>query len=163
MEKCKKEERKMPRPNARGPLDLRGMQFGWLTAKEPTRLRATDGSVVWACQCRCGGIALVSSNRLRMGHTTSCGCAARRALAESRTFVGGTCVEIMMSGTVNRNNTSGFRGVCRKRNGWQAYITFQGRSHALGTFREKSDAVDARLRAEAAAREQIARMLDCGD
>lgn len=55
-------------------VDLRGEQFGELTAREPTSGRDKDGSVIWRCTCSCGNETFVGSNRLRTGHVKSCGC-----------------------------------------------------------------------------------------
>ena len=47
-----------------------------------------DGkNVFWNCKCDCGGTAVVTSTRLRSGHTSSCGCwqkESREALALAR-------------------------------------------------------------------------------
>lgn len=144
-------------------LDLRNMRFGFLTAVRPTDKRGTDGSVIWECRCRCGNSAFVSSNKLRMHKTSSCGCAAQKALRESKTFVGGTCVEIATSTKIPKSNTSGFRGVSRKRGKWQAYITFCGQTKTLGTYENIEDAVDARRRAEAERAREIEAMLTLED
>ena len=54
-------------------LDLAGKRFGKLVAIEPTEKR-DDAHVVWKCQCDCGNVAYVSSQRLVGGQTKSCGC-----------------------------------------------------------------------------------------
>ena len=53
--------------------DLTGLNFGRLTAIEPTNIRS-GGHIVWKCQCECGNIAFVDSNALKKGNTRSCGC-----------------------------------------------------------------------------------------
>jgi len=54
--------------------DLAGQRFGKLVAIKPTGDKAKYG-VVWECQCDCGNIAFVSSDKLlRSGHAQSCGC-----------------------------------------------------------------------------------------
>jgi hypothetical protein len=58
-------------------LDLTGQAYGLLTALAPTDKRQ-DNLVVWRCQCRCGSIALVNTNRLRVGAVKSCGCLNRQ-------------------------------------------------------------------------------------
>lgn len=41
------------------------------------------------------------------------------------------------------NNTSGFKGVVKKGNGWQAQIKIAGKKKYLGMFKHKSDAAQA--------------------
>ena len=36
--------------------------------------RDHNGNVLWRCSCDCGKETIVTGNRLRMGHTKSCGC-----------------------------------------------------------------------------------------
>lgn len=53
--------------------DLTGMRFGRLTVIER---RGSDkrGNAMWLCKCECGNEVIVSSEHLRSGNTTSCGC-----------------------------------------------------------------------------------------
>lgn len=54
-------------------IDITGDVFGRLTA---TRLLGYSRSHShWECLCTCGSVVSVTSNHLRTGHTTSCGCA----------------------------------------------------------------------------------------
>ncbi len=63
-----------------------GMEFGQLTviAKAPDyvspkgRLRRR-----WLCSCECGKTTIVKQDHLKGGHSTSCGCKGRIALAKS--------------------------------------------------------------------------------
>lgn len=50
-----------------------------------------------------------------------------------------------------QNNTSGITGVSFEpsRNGWRARIYFNNKRHELGVFKDKNDAIRARLAAEA--------------
>lgn len=45
--------------------------------------RTRRGAVTWHCLCDCGQRRVVSGADLRRGHTTSCGCAQREAVAAS--------------------------------------------------------------------------------
>jgi len=49
---------------------------------------------------------------------------------------------------LNRNNTSGVRGVARRKNRWIAQITVDRRNLYLGLFRTKEEAIEARRAAE---------------
>ena len=61
-------------------IDLTGKTFGRLSVVGRAKDRvskAGNRSIMWACMCSCGGpnsIKAVSSDSLRMGTTTSCGC-----------------------------------------------------------------------------------------
>ncbi len=54
-------------------VDVRGQRFGRLVAIAPTAKRI-NSNVVWTCRCDCGVFCEVLVNRLRSGHTKSCGC-----------------------------------------------------------------------------------------
>ena len=128
-------------------LNLQGQRFGMLTVEKPIQKRDTDHSVRWLCRCDCGNYSIVSSNKLRTGHTTSCGCMRLEAARKKKTFVDGTCLENILSGKLPSNNTSGYRGVSRKRKGWQAYITYAGKTIQLGHYATAQEAAAAREKA----------------
>lgn len=65
--------------------DLSGRVFGKLTARHPTE-RRDNGSVVWLCECECGGTAEVSARNLVHSHTTTCGCAKGRPISRGEPF-----------------------------------------------------------------------------
>ena len=130
-------------------MDLTGQRFGRLTALRPAEKIGIQ--TAWVCRCDCGKEVIVRTNSLRTGHTVSCGCSggaknARKGL----TFVDGTCVEIIQSKKLQKNNTSGVTGVtwvaCKQL--WQATICFKGKRHNLGRYRKFEDAVKVRKRAE---------------
>ena len=123
-------------------LDLTGQRFGTLTVLAPA---ADIGSMTaWRCRCDCGKERVVMTGHLRDGHTTSCGC------RPSVTLVDGTCVELIQSKTIRRNNTSGVTGVewVPRKNMWRAVIFFKGKRHYLGSYGKFEDAVKARRRGE---------------
>lgn len=140
--------------------NLQGCRFGRLTALQPVPTRSADSSICWLCRCDCGNYAVVSSNKLNMGHTTSCGCLQNTAAQEAKTYIDGTCVEIMLSNTVSKNNTSGYRGVARKRDKWQAYINYGGKRRSLGIFETKEEAADARRKAYEQIRNHLGSLLN---
>lgn len=51
-----------------------GEKFGKLTTIEPMERRTAKGCVRWLCQCDCGKMAVVASDNLSSGVSTSCGC-----------------------------------------------------------------------------------------
>ena len=130
-------------------LNLIGQRFGSLTVLRPAENLSVK--TAWICRCDCGRGIVVRTNSLRSSHTVSCGCIggaenARKGL----TYVDGTCVEIIQSKKLQKNNTSGVPGVTwvtRKRL-WQATICFKGKRRYLGRYQNFEDAVKARRRAE---------------
>ena len=54
--------------------DLTGKQFGRLTAIARFPPHGKNSSYMWACNCECGGTAIVRGTDLTNGHTMSCGC-----------------------------------------------------------------------------------------
>lgn len=67
-------------------IDLSGRTFGRLLVLE--RSGSIKTNVAWMCRCECGTETRVSGNRLRSGHTRSCGCLAIEAASERRTTHG---------------------------------------------------------------------------
>lgn len=58
-------------------LDLSGQRFGRLTVIKKGKNHITSGGhniTTWLCKCDCGNEVQVASQKLRKGHTTSCGC-----------------------------------------------------------------------------------------
>lgn len=54
-------------------IDLTGQRFGRLTVvKESGKVK--NGSILWECICDCEKVKVISSNSLRTGNTSSCGC-----------------------------------------------------------------------------------------
>lgn len=53
-----------------------GMKFGRLTVIGEGKRE--KGVYKWKCKCECGNITFVDSNKLRSGHTKSCGCLQKR-------------------------------------------------------------------------------------
>lgn len=136
-------------------IDLTGQRFGNLTVIAPVQDHDVDNSVRWRCRCDCGSYTTVSSNKLRTGHTSSCGCQKSMKANAAKTFVDGTCVEILFSKKVRKNNTSGHTGVSRKGNKWQAYLTYGHKQFSLGTYMFKEEAIQARKGAESRARDRL--------
>ena len=101
-----------------------------------------EGIAYWSCQCRCGNKTVVSQQNLVSGHTKSCGCLK---LEEHRTMAEGTCIDLIASKTLSKNNTSGHKGVSRtKRGKWVSNLTVGGKHHFLGSYHSLEEAVRAR-------------------
>jgi|MucameStandDraft_1065616.scaffolds.fasta_scaffold32559_2 hypothetical protein len=133
--------------HSRKKLDLTGHRFGKLTVLHP--VENIGGRTAWLCRCDCGRELAAKTCHLRGGHVTSCGC-QEPGVVRGLTYVDGTCVEMLRSKNVRRNNTSGVPGVdWRKGKGvWRASICFKGKRYYLGCYPRFEDAVEARRQAE---------------
>ena len=56
--------------------DLTNQRFGKLVAIEPRGRK--NKKIAWFCQCDCGNTSIVASDKLRNGHTQSCGCLSKQ-------------------------------------------------------------------------------------
>lgn len=137
--------------HSRKKVDLTGQRYGRLTVLAPAE--NIGSRTAWLCRCDCGRETVVKTHHLRSGHTKSCGCqngdgGPRTALG--LTYIDGTCVEMLRTRTVRRNNTSGVPGVdwLAKKQRWRATICFKGKRRYLGSYENFEDAVNARKRAE---------------
>lgn len=129
-------------------LDLRDRRFGRLVAQKRLPEYGPDHSCLWQCLCDCGNTCTVSSNKLRTGHTKSCGCLQRERLRDSRHYQRGTCLEAIQNTRPGRNNKSGHKGVSARRSGWIAYIDYAGKRYFLGIYPSLGQAVAVRREAE---------------
>ena len=136
----------------RGKKDITGQKFGRLTAMYATEKRDYKGSVIWHCRCECGNETEVSQDGLSGGNCRSCGC-WKREMQQKRYLllhqVDGTCVEWLEKRKHRRDNTSGFRGVYKLREGrYRVTIGFKRQRFQVGCFPTFEEAVQARLEAE---------------
>lgn len=54
-------------------IDLKDQRFGfWIVLKQD--INNKSGKTQWLCECECGNQKLITSNSLRTGNSTSCGC-----------------------------------------------------------------------------------------
>lgn len=132
--------------------DITGKRFGKLVVLYCTQEHGNGGSVLWRCRCDCGNEIDVTVADLNKGNNKSCGCLKKEYQKQVRDrlhVVDGTCIEWLDGRKKRCDNTSGFRGVFKKKNGkYIASIGFKKKIYHIGVFEEYSEAVDARLRAE---------------
>ena len=62
--------------------NLENKQFGKLVVLKQAG-KDRHGNILWLCQCDCGKQSVVSSARLKSGHTTSCGC-SQKTIAKNK-------------------------------------------------------------------------------
>ena len=137
--------------HSRQKIDLTGQQFGGLTVLRPAE--NIGKKTAWLCRCDCGRETVVRGDHLRSGHTKTCGCSGsceKDAKPRYLNFIDGTCVGMLKSKTIRRNNTSGVPGVdwYSSKQCWRAMICFKGKRYYLGKYHNFEDAVKARKRAE---------------
>ena len=77
-------------------IDMAGRKYGRLIAIELDRIE--NNHTFWKCRCDCGNIAIIDGEKLRSGHTKSCGCFKleniRRQRKKNRYEVFGTYVKV---------------------------------------------------------------------
>lgn len=138
--------------NKQPSVDLVGQVFGQLLVLAFDHY--ADGRYYWLCRCSCGTEKIVYHHHLTKGTTKSCGCYRKqnaKTLRQKSVLVyDGVIIEQAIAKTTQRNNSSGFRGVCKvaNRDCWRATIEFKGNRHHLGYFDCFDDAVAARLKGE---------------
>lgn len=59
-----------------------GEKYGFLTVIEPTKKRASNGTIIYKCLCDCGTVCEVPSSNLIKGDWKSCGCMKNKSYGE---------------------------------------------------------------------------------
>ncbi len=127
--------------------NIAGQRFGKLTVLYLDKVQEKNRPRKWICQCDCGELCSVAISNLRNGHTQSCGCLGE---VEHRNLIEGTCLEVIASKTIPKNNRSGIKGVSyySRTDSWVATLTFKGIHYYLGKFNTIAEAAQARWKAE---------------
>lgn len=132
--------------------DLTGQRFGRLVALNRTGRHDKKGSVYWRCRCDCGNELEVTENSLVFGNYRSCGCRRQEVWKDIHNKLhrmDGTCVEWIEKRKSRSDNTSGFRGVTKLKNGrYRVGIGFKGQRFHVGNYGTYEEAVEARKEAE---------------
>ena len=131
-----------PKPTHNRFKDIEGQRFGRLTAVQFLRLQMRANgyrSAIWLCRCECGNSAEVDGNKLRSGHTQSCGCLQKERTSAARRTHGmsGTATYEIWAGMIKRCENArskafpnyGGRGikVCRRwRSSFEAFLEDMG-------------------------------------
>lgn len=129
------------------PANLAGQKFGRLTAIEKVERRGKN--TFWRCLCECGNECIVSADKLKSGHTTSCGCYQRERTLEcpAKDFYDGTAIGHLKMG-LTKANTTGIKGVSKKGKKFQAEIMIRRKKIYLGVFETLEEAAAVRKSAE---------------
>lgn len=131
-----------------------GQKFGRLTLLDKTNDTDPNNGYIYKCRCDCGNIIYRPIGPIKSGKIKSCGClqkdTGREQIKKMRKInhVGGTAVGNISSKKLAKNNTSGYTGVTKSGNYWQARITFKGTVYYLGSSQDKIEAIRMRKQAE---------------
>lgn len=107
------------------------------------------------CQClKCDSITSIPLARIKAGQAKVCFSCAKKNLELGWDFVKedsiqGTRVSSIKRKKKNKNNTSGYTGVSKCKNGkYRSYIYFQRKQYYLGQYDTLEDAYEMRILAE---------------
>lgn len=140
--------------------NIAGTKFGRLTAIRNTNKKDNDKTgYIWECLCDCGNTIYRPINSLRFNNINSCGCLNSESSKKNISNIHKTVIKDDTSlqnihNVINNKlmvtNKSGKTGVSynKQRQCWTAQITFQKKTHYLGGFKNKQDAINARIHAE---------------
>jgi hypothetical protein len=139
--------------------DITGEKSGALTAVRATGQRKIIGGnkqMLWECRCECGKSIFLTVGEFHNSGYKSCGCMQYKNMDKrlipirKQNIVDDTNLGIIKSKKINKNNTSGVRGVYynKKTKKWKAGLVFQKKYYHLGYFKIKKDAIKARKTAE---------------
>lgn len=134
--------------------DLTGKKFGRLTVISYAGRK--NNKTYWNCSCECGNTTVADAYSLKNGSIVSCGCRRTETIAMGQNTIRNLDVDgtnlkfISPERKMNRNNTTGIRGVSfiTTKQKYRAQITFRGKAMSLGEFDNIEDAADARKQAE---------------
>lgn len=129
-------------------LQLEGQRFGHLVALERSEERASNGKILWKCQCDCGNITYVNASSLTAGITKSCGCLVQSLLKTAPAIVNGTSPYKFIDPKPTVKSQTGVLGVYYNQGKYIAGMRFQGRQVLLKSFDNIEDAIAARKAAE---------------
>lgn len=122
------------------------------------------------CKCKCGKEFWTRVDTLKT--IVSCGCKREEKVKKNyyklykghleKNIVDNTNLSVITKNEPNSLNTSGHKGVRwdKERGCWYTYITFQKKTHFLGRYNNKEDAVKARKEAEEKLHKEFLRKLE---
>lgn len=136
--------------------NLTGRTFGRLTVLAPIDVIVDRGRTLYECRCECGKTVITRRDNLLSGDTRSCGCLKfeitkeRTPRMRSVNLKNGTNTGRIKDNSIQRNNTSGVRGVSlhKKAGKWSVRIQVSGRAISLGYTSDLEEAKQMRKEAE---------------
>lgn len=111
-------------------------------------------ATMWRCRCKvCGSECIVDQSHLKV--YKSCGCLSKKEREAGLDFYrslckDGTCYSSLLeSRKINKNSSTGVRGVCRgHRKAYRAYISIRRKHISLGEYDTLEEAAAARKAGE---------------
>ncbi len=139
-------------------MEMVGMRFGDLTVidyigQKPGKTGALHQMALCKCE-KCGSNTEINIRSLTGGKSKQCKKCNKEGLKKGQEItemasVDGTLIfGIRENRALNSNNTTGYKGISKKGNGYRAYIKFKRKYYHLGTYKNLDDAVAARKKAE---------------
>ena len=136
--------------------NLTGRTFGRLTVLAPIDVKLQYGRTLYECRCECGKTIITRRDSLLSGDTKSCGCLKNDITTErtpkmrSVNLKHGTNTGRIKDNSIQRNNTSGVRGVSwhKKAGKWSVRIHVAGKAISLGYTSDLEEAKQIRKEAE---------------
>ncbi|HBW13768.1 MAG TPA: hypothetical protein DEF30_08130 [Proteiniclasticum sp.] len=136
--------------------NLTGRTFGRLTVLAPIDVKVDRGRTLYESRCECGKTIITRRDNLLSGDTRSCGCLKleitkeRTSRMRSVNLKNGTNTGRIKDNSIQRNNTSGVRGVSwhKKSGKWTVRIQAAGKSISLGYTSNLEEAKQMRKEAE---------------
>lgn len=131
------------------------MKIGRLIIIGNSKNKSSNGAYKLLCKCDCGKIVEVEKGNLEKGTTVSCGCLQKElaklqveinsAKYKYNNFKDGTNLSQITrpDEQVRKNNTSGYTGVYKTRNGFEARLEFKGIKYRR-FFKTFEEAVEGR-------------------
>lgn len=155
---CEKRKQTPPKIPDR-MLAMKGKVYGSLEVLDVYRPTKADKQGAYPtmlrCKClNCGTITEPRASAVLCGAIKSCSTCNRRIREMAKeaidaSFVWGTNItSIDGRRQINKNNTTGYNGVSRKRGRYRAYIYFRRKQYDLGLYATPEEAADARKEAE---------------
>lgn len=117
-------------------IDLTGKRFGKLFVVEKADPHITKGGkyvTMWKCKCDCGNITVVDTQKLRKGHTTSCGCAKRENKGKGVDLIGQKFGKLTVIGNVPKEQRKNqqYAWLCRCDCGKEVVSTANKLTHGI--------------------------------
>lgn len=88
------------------PADFIGCRFGMLTVVEDSG-RRKGHSVLWRCECDCGGKILAVRSQLVSGRLTDCGCMPKQTGSQVADLIGKRFGKLIVTGDSGQRSGSG--------------------------------------------------------
>ena len=140
-------------------LAMKGKVYGTLEVLDVFRPNHANKNGAYStklrCKClKCGTITEPYASAVLCGAIKSCKTCNRKIQemakdAMEAAYVGGTNITAIDGRRkLNKNNATGYTGVCRAGNKYRAYINFKRKQYELGTYQTPEDAASVRKKAE---------------